>query len=485
MAVPAGARAPQLAIEPATTTAALTAAAEEASRHAGPRQRMDAAAERRDAGRELRRRAARGSHARWEPPADRPDPVDLLTAANQGRMPELVPIRVGRMAASPFAFLRGSAAQMAIDLAGSPMTGLTGWICGDAHLSNFGLFASPEQDLVCDLNDFDESIVGPWEWDVKRMSASIVVAGRERGFADADCREAVGAAIGSYRRRLSEMASSKLIELHRARWHEGDLANALSRRSKQALRIETGKATTRTNDRVLARLTVERENGGWHFDESPPLLVRLGGEHTDRVLGALERYIATLRSDLRRLVRGYGLRDAALTVVGVGSVGTRGMVAMMTGNGDSDALFLQIKEAPGSQLRPQLASQPRRHEGRRVVEAQRAMQGLSDPFLGWTAIEGRDYYVRELKDMNGSVDVNELQRPRELRDCAVLVGGTLGMAHARCFDAATLTAYLGSGPRFSAAVAEFAVRYADQTERDHGALVDAIKHGRVEAELGV
>lgn len=469
MAVIAGpSTSPAAEAEPAATVDALTAAAVQACRHAGPRSHMKAAAERRDAGRELRRRVPRGSHAHWEPPPGRPDPVDLLIASNEGRVPDLVPIRMGRMAASPSAFLCGSAGQMAFDLQGSPMTGITGWICGDAQLSNFGPFASPQLKPVFDLNDFDEAIIGPWEWDVKRMSASIVVAGRERGFAGADCREAVDAAVGSYRRRLGEMASRTLIEAHGARWHDGDFARAMPSRSD-----------------ALPRLRVRRENGGWHFDESPPVLVRLGNEYTDRVLGGLERYISTLRSDLRQLVRGYGLRDAALEAVGVASVGTRDVVAMMTGNGDTDALFLQIKEAPGSKLRPYLASQPRRHEGRRVVEAQHAMQVLSDPFLGWTAIDGREYYVRQLRDVDGSLEARDFQCPRELRDYAHLIGGTLGMAHARCFDATTLTAYIGSGARFAAAMAEFGVRYADQTERDHAALIRAIEAGRVEAEPGV
>lgn len=372
------------------------------------------------------------------------------------------------MAASPSAFLSGSAGQIAFDLQDSPMTGLTSWICGDAQLSNFGVCSSPEGELVCDISDFDESIVGPWEWDVKRLAASIVLAGRERGFRDADCRDAVETAVGSYRRRLGEMAARPLIDAHSARWQDGDVVGAALRHGS-----------------VPPRPTVRRENGGWHFDESPPLLVRLGDEHTEKVLGGLDRYVSTLRSDLRRLVRGYALRDVALEVLGVGTAGTRNVLGLMVGNGDSDVLFLQITEARASQLRPYLASQPRRHEGRRVVDAQHAMQALPDPFLGWTAIDGREYYVRQLKDIKRSAAVGELQRLRDLRDYGHLAGGTLGMAHARCFDATTLTAYLGSGARFAAAMAEFGVRYADQTERDHSELVRAIKRGRVEAELGI
>jgi uncharacterized protein (DUF2252 family) len=452
------------------------------------RVRLPSRAARVEAGRGLRKRAGRRSHGRWAPAADRRDPIEVLDETNAGRVPDLVPIRMGRMARSPFAFLRGAAAVMAADLAGSPGTGMTSWICGDAHLSNFGLYASPERELVFDVNDFDETIRGPWEWDVKRLAASIVVAGRERGFGDGDVREAVRVCVGTYRGGIREISELKLLEAFQLRWQSidpariEDLTAASSRRGMEQL---ARKAQTRTNDQVLRKLTVQEHDGGWRFDEHPPLLVRLAGRERDAVVAGLEAYPASLESDRADLVRRYGVEDVAFKVVGVGSVGTRAYVAMLTGNGEDDALFLQIKEAPGSQLCAHLEPEHFDHEGRRVVEGQHSMQCLSDPFLGWTTIGDRDYYVRQLRDMKGSLDVERIDRPRALRDYGLLVGGTLAMAHSRSGDPAMLAGYMGSGDRFDRAIADFAVAYADQTERDHAALLAAIDSGRVDAELGV
>jgi uncharacterized protein (DUF2252 family) len=395
---------------------------------------------------------------------------------------------MGRMARSPFAFLRGAAAVMAADLGGSPCAGMAEWICGDAHLSNFGLYASPERELVFDVNDFDETIRGPWEWDVKRLAASIVVAGRERGFGDGDLREAVRGCVGTYRQGIREISELKLLEAYQLRWQSIDpdrIAEVTSARSRRGMEQLARKAQTRTNDQVLRKLTVQEDGGGWRFDEQPPLLVRLEGAEREAVVAGLEAYPASLESDRADLVRRYGVHDVAFKVVGVGSVGTRAYVAMLTGNGADDALFLQVKEAPGSQLAAHLAPARFDHEGRRVVEGQHSMQCLSDPFLGWTTIGERAYYVRQLRDMKGSLDVEGVKRPRILHDYALLIGGTLAMAHSRSGDPAVLAGYLGAGDRFDRAIAAFAVTYADQTERDHAALLAAIDSGRVEAELGV
>ncbi|MFL5827767.1 MAG: DUF2252 domain-containing protein [Thermoleophilaceae bacterium] len=436
-------------------------------------------------GRALRDRVPRSELGRWKPAPDRPDPVDLISITNVGRVKELVPIRVGRMAASPFTFLRGAAAQMAADLASAPMSGVVSWICGDAHLSNFGLYASPERSLVFDLNDFDEAIIGPREWDLKRLGASIVVAARSRGFADNHARAAVLGCMKVYRLGMRELAGLPLLDTYRIRWREDQPVDlGMSKKTiKQGQKLRQ-KAETRTNDHALRKLTTTQRDGRWCFDEQPPLLTRLPEVEAERVAAALERYTSTLSADRRDLVNAYAVQDVAFKVVGVGSVGTRAYVAALAGNGDRDALFLQVKEAPGSQLAPYLPEHRMRHQGERVVEAQLSLQALSDPFLGWTTIGRRHFYVRQLRDMKGAVEI-ETMRPRGLIDYSRLLGGTLAMAHARCGDPAVIAGYLGKGDHMDRAMAEFAFAYADQTERDHDAVVKAIKAGRLPAEFGV
>jgi len=436
-------------------------------------------------GRSLRNKIPRSELGKWKLSPDRPDPVDLIEITNVGRVKELVPIRVGRMAASPLAFLRGAAAQMAADLASAPISGVVSWICGDAHLSNFGVYASPERSLVFDLNDFDEAVLGPREWDLKRLAASIVVAGRSRGFSEDDSREAVLDAVRVYRLGMRELAGLPLVDTYRLRWKEDqtDVLGISKKSAKQGQKLRQ-KAETRTNDQVLRKLTTTRKDGRWCFDEQPPLLTRLPEKDAERVASALERYTNTLPPDRRDLVNAYAVQDAAFKVVGVGSVGTRAYVVALAGNGDRDALFLQVKEAPGSQLAPYLPEHRVRHQGQRVVEAQLSLQALSDPFLGWTTIGRRHFYVRQLRDMKGSVDI-ETMRARGLIDYSRLLGGTLAMAHARCGDPAVIAGYLGKGDQVDRAIAEFAFAYADQTERDHDAVVKAINAGWLPAEFGV
>ena len=440
-------------------------------------------------GKELRKTAtSRSEHGKWEPEAGRPDPIDLLERSNEGRVEELVPIRHGRMAASPFAFYRGAAGIQAWDFAHTPDIGMRSWICGDAHLSNFGFFGSSEGDLAFDINDFDETHLGPWEWDLKRLAASIHVAARDRGFSEEQGSEAVRSCVRIYRETLRGDAGRTLLSLHRAKVRPdqlGGAGNLIHKRTLQTFTKAGHKATQRTNDQVLQKLTVqEQADGRWRFDEIPPLQVRLHGKESDAIIEGLERYLHTLSGNRANLVRSYGVQDVALRVVGVGSVGTRPYVVMLLGNGPADALFLQVKEAPGSQLAPYLPPHGIEHEGERVITGQRSMQARSGPFVGWTTVGGRHFYVRQLRDMKGSIEVERLDA-RGLADYGLLLGGVLASAHARVADAAILAGYVGKGEQLDDSIAAFARAYADQNEADHAALLEAIDSGRVRAEMGV
>jgi uncharacterized protein (DUF2252 family) len=460
---------------------------------------------RRAAGRELRRTAPRSSHGEWKPPAGRTDPVTLVEQTNAGRVEHLAPIRVGRMAATPFAYFRGMAAGMAADLANTPRTGITTWICGDAHMSNFGLYASPERDLVFDLNDFDEAAPGPWEWDLKRLAASAVLAGRESGLADDIGRDAARWSVVAYLNVMNYLAGQPLLAVHQLTV-DSDLLRRMASARPSGSADATGelrpvgkvdgsfldelarsarKARTRTNDQALDRFTVSERDGTWRFDNRPPLLTRLDEDDAEALIDALQRYAAqSLSPERRELVQSYRVYDCGFKVVGVGSVGTRAYVALLMGAGSDDPLLLQIKEAGPSVLAPFTRGRRPRHHGKRVVDGQRRLQGVSDPLLGWTSMDGRDYYVRQLRDMKGSVELSRLDATG-LRDYARLCGALLAKAHARAGDAAAIAGYLGKGNTFQRAIAEFAVSYADQVERDHGELTRAIAAGRIAAETGV
>ena len=456
---------------------------------------MDAS-ERAAAGKAARSGAPRSSHAAWEPPPGR-DPLAILAAQERTRVPELVPIRHARMAASPFAFFRGAAAVMAADLAGTPVSGLRVQACGDAHLTNFGAFAGPDRRLLFDLNDFDETLPGPWEWDVKRLAASFAIAGRERGFKAKRCAASVLAAVSSYREAMREFAGETNLAVWYARLDvEARLALIEDEHDVgDVKRVRRGIAKARGKDnlRALEKLT-RRVDGDLRFVSEPPLLVPAeellgagGAEQVGEALrGVLEHYRESLPGDRRHLFDGYRFRDMARKVVGVGSVGTRAWVILLTGAGDDDPLLLQAKEAEASVLEAHVGASRLRNHGHRVVEGQRLMQAAGDIFLGWCAAEGvdgrqRDFYVRQLWDWKRSADVDSISA-RAFEVYAQMCGWTLARAHARSGDRIAIAAYLGSNDTFDQAIAEFAAAYAEQSERDHAALVAAIEAGKLEVE---
>jgi uncharacterized protein (DUF2252 family) len=458
--------------------------------------------ERSAAGKALRSETPRVSHAEWEPAPDRPDPISLLEAQAADRLSELVPIRYGRMQASPFSFFRGAACVMASDLAGTPRSGIRVQLCGDAHLSNFGGFASPERDLVFDLNDFDETLPGPWEWDVKRLAASVVVAGRDNGFAPKRQRALVRQTVGEYRKAMRGFAGMKALDVWYARASVGDLHELLRSQasSRQAKRFDRAVARGRRKDsaRALEKLAVSGE-GDPRIAADPPLIVPIedlvNDAQRERIeegaRGLLGSYVRSLSGDRRRLLQHYRYAALARKVVGVGSVGTRAWVLLLLGRDSGDPLFLQLKEAQRSVLEPFAGRSRYRSDGRRVVEGQRLMQAAGDILLGWLHSphgvddnRPRDFYVRQLWDSKTSADVAAM-RPDDMALYARLCAWTLARAHARSGDSLAISAYLGSSEAFEQAVAAFACVYADQNERDYAALLDAVAAGRIEAQTGV
>jgi uncharacterized protein (DUF2252 family) len=444
-----------------------------------------------------RERAPRRIHGEWRPAPDREDPVAVLQRQAESRVPELVPIRYGRMLASPFAFYRGAAAVMAADLAPVPTTGLTVQLCGDAHLSNFGGFAAPDRGLVFDVNDFDETHPGPFEWDVKRLAASVTILGRERGLSRTECREAVLATVAAYREAMHRFAGMRSLEVWYARLDvEPLLAQRgpdLSRRGRKNLDRTVAKAKRKDSLRALSKLTYAEE-GTPRIVSDPPLVVPLAdlvapGDEA-RVRAAvgqhIERYRATLEPDRRHALHDYQPVDMAHKVVGVGSVGTRAWVVLLLGADAHDPLFLQVKEAQASVLAPYAGGRAGINQGQRVVEGQRLMQAASDLFLGWLRVprdfdgHRRDYYVRQLWDAKGTVPVEALTRS-ELTSYARTCGWTLARAHARSGDRRAIAAYLGTGDNFDQALATFAETYADCNEHDYAALAAAVQCGAVTA----
>jgi len=457
------------------------------------------------ADRAARGKAARGEvprsvHAEWEPPTDRRDPVDILEEQALTRVPELVPIRYGRMLVSPFTFYRGGAAIMAADLAHAPRTKLRTQLCGDAHLSNFGAFAAPDRRLTFSINDFDETLPGPFEWDVKRLAASFAVAGRDRGF-DTKTRTAINTTVGrKYRESMREYASMGNMDLWYARLDIGaDLRDVWSKASaQQQRRFERNVAKARTKDslRAFGKLT-EVVDGKRRIASDPPLIVPLSELSGDVAEEAsheafrdlLRQYRRTLPLDRRHLLERFRFADAARKVVGVGSVGTRAWIVLMLGRDDGDPLFLQAKEAQRSVLEPYLGKSQFANSGRRVVEGQRLMQAASDILLGFirtTGLDGleRDFYLRQLWDAKGSALVDQME-PNLLAFYAEVCAQTLAKAHARSGDAIAMAAYLGRSDAFDRALAAFAEAYADQNERDYEALRSAVESGRIIAQTGL
>lgn len=454
-------------------------------------------AERAAAGKEARSRAPRSSHGEWQPAADRPDPVDLLEGQATSRVGQLVPLRYGRMLVSPFTFYRGAAAVMAADLAGTVRSGFDVQLCGDAHLSNFGAYASPDRELVFDVNDFDETLPGPWEWDVMRLAASFSVAGRERGFKRRERLGIVASMAAKYRQAMQRMAGLGNLEV----WYTKMDVEAISAGweaaagEKEVAKFRRNLEKTRAKDRMRALSKLTREvDGKLRIVSEPPLIMPLDelvDEDADIeavVLKIIADYRDTLPEDRRVLLDGYRFVDAALKVVGVGSVGTRAFIVLMLGRDGGDPLFLQAKEAQRSVLEPYTESSVFENQGERVVQGQRLTQAASDILLGWVKVRGidgkqRDFYVRQLWDQKGSAKVENMD-VRALTAYAEICGTTLAHAHARSGDRIAIGAYLGKSETFDKAIATFAESYADQNERDYAALRAAADDGRIEvAEL--
>jgi uncharacterized protein (DUF2252 family) len=452
--------------------------------------------ERRQMAKALRKRVPRSSHRDWQPAPDRPDPISLLLQQDKGRLPYLLPIKYGRMLASPFAFLRGSAVVMAADLAKTPVTGLEVTLCGDAHLSNFGIFATPERNVVFDINDFDETYPGPWEWDVKRLAASAVVAGRDKGFDDETCRKLAVLVGKTYREAMQRAAAMTILDV----WYFHVDASSVVKlfatyaqaSAKQASKT-VQKARMQTAGHTLEKLT-HVVDGKRQIINAPPLVVRLSQLLTDEqkaaardqgdVQQAWQAYLDSLPRERRVLLKHYRIADAALRVGGVGSVGTRCAIILLEGDKPEDALILQQKEVDPSALAAYLPQQTFASQAERVVFGQHLMQASSDIFLGWNpGKSGRDYYWRQLKDMKGSFDVAAFDADgfaTYLAVCALC----LARAHARAGDAAAISSYLGSSTVFDDAIGHFALAYADQTQHDYQALVDAVDQGRIVAQTG-
>jgi uncharacterized protein (DUF2252 family) len=437
-------------------------------------------------GRELRRRVPRSSLGDWPRPADRPDPVQLIIESHVGRLDWLIPVRVGRMTATPYGFLRGAAVVMAEDVARLPSTGITPVICGDAHLGNFGFYASAEQDLVIDLNDFDEAHPGGWEWDLRRLVASIWVAGRQNSASEKQCESAVLGCVAGYRAEVRELASTPLLARSYQRIDLDRLQQSTKDKSLRAeIKRAAAQARRRTSDRALPKFTSERD-GQRRIVEDPPLLTRINYAEADQFARGLDEYLATLAPHWRRALGGYTLIDIAHKVVGVGSVGLRAYVALLEGSSPDDVLFLQLKQARRSVLARHVHGDSawHAHQGQRVVEYQQALQTVSDPLLGWTTVAGRQYYVRQFRNMKGTVALDSIDGAA-LADYAAITGHLLAKGHARTSGASMIVGYAGSSDRLDVALARFARLYADQTEADHAALVKAADRGVVPVERGL
>jgi uncharacterized protein (DUF2252 family) len=456
-------------------------------------------AERAAQGKEARAAVPRDSHAVFDPPPDRPDPIGLLEEQAKARVPELVPVRWGRMMVSPFTFYRGAALPMASDLARTPVSGLAVQACGDAHLSNFGIFGSAERRLVFDVNDFDETLPGPWEWDVKRLAASLEVAGRGNGFGGKERREIVTASVARYRQAMRGFAGMTNLDVWYARADLDDLqaefAAEMKKRQRKMVDKGMAKAQTRDSMQELAKLT-HLVDGRPQIVSEPPLLVPIAellpkqvdqAAFQAQIKDLLGKYRRTLETDRRFLLEMFEYADMARKVVGVGNVGTRCWIVLMRGRNESDPLFLQVKEAEASVLSRFVGASKYANMGQRVVAGQRLMQATSDIFLGWQRAEAgldgnqRDFYVRQLRDWKYSIAIEALV-PRGMRIYGEICGWALARAHARSGDRIAIAAYLGGSDVFDQAITQFAAAYADQNERDHQALVDAVASGRLTAE---
>jgi uncharacterized protein (DUF2252 family) len=453
--------------------------------YASLRRRPVDRAERYALGKRLRERVPRSSLGDWSAPDGRPDPVQQIMDSHEGRLGRLVPIRVGRMIASPYGFLRGTAVVMAEDVARLPATGITPVICGDAHLGNFGFYASPERDLVIDLNDFDEAHPGSWEWDLRRLVASIWVAGRGNGMSEEQCAAAVRTCVAAYREEVRFLADQPLMSRSFGRIDVDRLADESSAALRHEIVRAARRARHRTSDRALPRFTAEVA-GRRRIVAEPPLITRVSDAEAEMFGEALDEYLLTLAPHWRRVLGGYTIVDIAHKVVGVGSVGLRAYVVLLEGSSADDVVFLQLKQARRSVLARYVHGESawHAHQGQRVVEYQQALQTVSDPLLGWTAFDGRQYYVRQFRNMKGSVELSGIDADA-LVDYAGVVGHLLAKGHARTSGASMVAGYAGGSPKLDEAMVRFARAYADQTEADHAALVRAVDRGLLPVERGV
>ncbi|WLW58521.1 DUF2252 domain-containing protein [Streptomyces sp. YU58] len=441
-----------------------------------------------DEGKALRGRVPRATHAALDLDISRPDAVSAVEESGRGRIPGLTPIRVGRMAATPFAFLRGAAGLMAYDLARTPMTGIRAQICGDAHAANFGLYGDARGGLVIDLNDFDETVLGPWEWDLKRLAASLVLAGREAGADEDRCRKAAGDAAGAYRRTMRLLAKLPVLDAWNAIADEELVSHTDAHDLVGTLERVSEKARANTSGRFAAKSTEPTEDGGRRFVDAPPVLRRVPDAEATAVAAALEEYVGTLAEDRLPLLARHAVHDVAFRVVGTGSVGTRSYVVLLLDH-RGESLVLQVKEVRPSALVPHLVSAGFEvpevaHEGRRVVMGQKRMQVVSDILLGWTTVDGRPFQVRQFRNRKGSVDPAALAAD-QIDDYGRMTGALLARAHAHSADPRLVAGYCGKSEELDEAVAAFAVAYADRTEADHADLVAGVRSGRIAAELGV
>ncbi|MDQ1017825.1 DUF2252 domain-containing protein [Streptomyces afghaniensis] len=441
-----------------------------------------------DEGKALRKRIPRSAHATLDPDPSRPDAVSAVEESGRGRLPELTPIRVGRMAATPFAFLRGAAGLMAHDLARTPMTRILAQICGDAHAANFGLYGDARGGLVIDLNDFDETVPGPWEWDVKRLAASLVLAGRETGADEDRCRKAARDAVGAYRRTMRLLARLPVLDAWNAIADEELVSHTDAHDLLGTLERVSEKARHNTSGRFAAKSTQATQDGGRRFVDAPPVLRRVPDEEAAAVAASLEEYVGTLPEDRLPLLARHAVHDVAFRVVGTGSVGTRSYVVLLLDH-RGEPLVLQVKEARASALVPHLLTAgfeapAAGHEGRRVVLGQKRMQVVSDILLGWTTVDGRPFQVRQFRNRKGSVDPAALAAD-QIDDYGRMTGALLARAHAHSADPRLIAGYCGKSEELDETMAAFAVAYADRTEADHADLVAAVRAGKVAAEMGV
>jgi uncharacterized protein (DUF2252 family) len=439
-------------------------------------------------GRALRKQVPRGAHSALDLDGSRPDAVSAVEESSRDRIPGLTPLRVGRMAATPFAFLRGSAGLMAYDLARTPMTRIRAQICGDAHAANFGLYGDARGDLVMDLNDFDETVQGPWEWDLKRLAASLVLAGREAGADEDTCRSAAHGTVGAYRRTMRLLARLPVLDAWNAIADEELVSHTDAHDLVGTLERVSEKARANTSGRFAAKATERTEDGGRRFVDASPVLRRVPDAEAAAVAGSLEEYLESLSEDRLPLLSRYAVHDVAFRVVGTGSVGTRSYVVLLLDH-RGEPLVLQVKEARPSALLPHLVTAgfeapAVEHEGRRVVLGQKRMQVVSDILLGWTTVEGRPFQVRQFRNRKGSVDPAALAAD-QIDDYGRMTGALLARAHSHSVDPRLVAGYCGKSEELDEAMAAFAVAYADRTEADHAELVAAVRSGRLAGELGV